>query len=71
MDTLGKTLSIVLGIMLAVLIYNNTGIEDYFAEMGIWGRAMGAGLFVGGAGVAAGYIGHEAYRRLFKKKDDD
>jgi len=71
MDISEQKLSVFLGLLLATLVYFNTGIHDYFAEMGTWGEALGVGLFVGGAGYAAGFIGHEAYRRLTGKKEDE
>ncbi len=55
--------SLGLGIMLALGVDNYTGV---FPEIGIWRKSL-----VIGVGLVMGLIGLEAYRRLFKKKEDE
>ena len=55
--------SLGLGILLALAVDDYTGV---FPEMGIWHKTL-----VIGVGLVMGLIGLEAYRRLFKKKEDE
>ncbi len=55
--------SLGLGIMLALGVDDYTGV---FPELGIWHKTL-----VIGVGLVMGLIGLEAYRRLFKKKEDE